>query len=760
MEHTSISRAKFDSWLDAYKAYVQSPGYAELYKWQIAKTVQENWDLDQVDLAGMVDRSFIHRQQNLWSGHHYLPKVMLMKWAEQEPEEVRQALRDLLHGTAPLADRMRMFEKLAKNQLLKARPNEEVSPYQGMRAMALWLGMVLPQRHYLYKSSMVSGFCKQTGYPPLNKPGDKYTTIDSYYDLCEEVRTTLLARPDIIEAHRSIHDAGCYPDPEHHLLVQDFIYYVARLKELIRIDEVAAAFENRNDLMIDKHPLNTILYGPPGTGKTYHAISHAVAIIDGEDVEVVKKRDRKEVRKRYQELFDARLIRAVTFHQSFSYEDFVEGIKPKTIEGEDEEKPKQVTYDVEPGIFREICASARTGGSPGAGPHLTEDTLQKAKFYKVSLGQYNSPADDPIYAYCMEEGVIAVGYGGHVDVSSAKSETDIRQIISKAGFKEEDSERHTITVLRKMHLEMEVGDIVLISAGNSAVRAIGQVTGPYFVDLDAPIRFKQFRKVKWLYTDLELPVEDIYPIKFTMGSLYDLDRRKVKLDYFRTKRGTVSAKKERYVLIIDEINRGNVAGIFGELITLIESDKREGSDEALRLKLPYSKEDFSVPANLYLLGTMNTADRSVEALDTALRRRFSFVPMMPDTTDLKPLQNSRVDLHALLNKINERLIQFMDEDHQIGHSHFWELHKEQDPMPALRRVFAEKVIPQLEEYFHRDRARLRLVLGDAFVDKVIADEKLFNRDDDDIDFELRPTYRLRAQKNWSEGAFVAIYAKA
>jgi 5-methylcytosine-specific restriction protein B len=216
-------------------------------------------------------------------------------------------------------------------------------------------------------------------------------------------------------------------------------------------------------------------------------------------------------------------------------------------------------------------------------------------------------------------------------------------------------------------------------------------------------------------------------------------------------------ERKNYVLIIDEINRGNVAGIFGELITLIEENKRKGKPEALEVTLPYSQEPFSIPDNLYIIGTMNTADRSVEALDAALRRRFSFVPMMPNTKGLELLQNSTVDLHALLTKMNERLVQLLDEDHQIGHSHFWELHKEADPLPALRRVFADKIIPQLEEYFHRDRSKLRLVLGPAFVDRTDGDNDLFLGDGDDQEVEPRPIYTITKQEKWTEEAFRSIH---
>jgi hypothetical protein len=171
-------------------------------------------------------------------------------------------------------------------------------------------------------------------------------------------------------------------------------------------------------------------------------------------------------------------------------------------------------------------------------------------------------------------------------------------------------------------------------------------------------------------------------------------------------------KPDRFVLIIDEINRGNVSQIFGELITLIEADKRQYAKESIALRLPYSEDEFSVPPNVFILGTMNTADRSVEALDTALRRRFSFLPMMPDENKLKVTEDG-INLPAILATLNKRLRVLKDNDHTIGHAWFWNV---QD-LAGLQQVFANKVLPLLQEYFYNDYEKLGLLLGDTFFEK-------------------------------------------
>ena len=176
----------------------------------------------------------------------------------------------------------------------------------------------------------------------------------------------------------------------------------------------------------------------------------------------------------------------------------------------------------------------------------------------------------------------------------------------------------------------------------------------------------------------------------------------------------ISLAPKPYVLIIDEINRGNVSQIFGELITLIEEDKRLGKDEALEVILPYSKEKFGVPSNLHIIGTMNTADRSVEALDTALRRRFSFVEMMPEYEALNKIQFDDFHLGELLKTINSRIEALLDRDHTIGHSYF--INIEPNDTEALKEAFANKIIPLLQEYFYHDYEKIALILGEGFVE--------------------------------------------
>lgn len=212
-----------------------------------------------------------------------------------------------------------------------------------------------------------------------------------------------------------------------------------------------------------------------------------------------------------------------------------------------------------------------------------------------------------------------------------------------------------------------------------------------------------------------------------------------------------------YALLIDEINRGNVASIFGELIALVEEDKRKGEPNELRAQLPYSREEFVVPGNLYIIGAMNTADRSVEALDTALRRRFTFIAFPPQPTLVQQPADLEVDLRRLLIKINARIEKLLDKDHCIGHSFFMSIAQSGDPFKELRSIFASKILPLLEEYFYGDPAKIGMVLGERFVKRTDETAEWAAGDWGIDEFEERRVYAIQNPMALKVEDFRAVY---
>ena len=217
--------------------------------------------------------------------------------------------------------------------------------------------------------------------------------------------------------------------------------------------------------------------------------------------------------------------------------------------------------------------------------------------------------------------------------------------------------------------------------------------------------------------------------------------------------------ENQYAIFIDEINRGNVANIFGELITLIEPDKRMGAANAMTVSLPYSKDEFGVPKNLDIIGTMNTADRSVEALDTALRRRFSFQEVLPKPELVKEVLTDKanfngIQLNEVLERINYRIEKLIDRDHTIGHAYFLKLKDVDDYKAGLVDVFCDNIMPLLQEYFYNDYPKIGLVLGKGFV-QVLNNEKKevkfadFDAEGSD-DYMERELYRLVSKDELSQ----------
>jgi 5-methylcytosine-specific restriction protein B len=451
-------------------------------------------------------------------------------------------------------------------------------------------------------------------------------------------------------------------------------------------------------------PLNQILFGPPGTGKTYHAINKALEILDPALNQAHSRNsphDRHSLKRRFDELVKEGRIRFVTFHQSFSYEDFVEGLRAD-LDGEN-----GLSYRVEPGVFKVICDAARGAAQSASIVGVNEN----ARIWKISI---DGTGQSATREYCFAHDEARIGWG---EVGDLKDEG----LSEKPEFKQLGSnDKSTLTAFSS---EMQHGDVVLCISSATTVQAIGVVTGDYRFEASVPPGVAKHMgnvlPVHWLAKNESLDLRNLNGgIRFTLKTVYELSRFTwpelsgfieavgVKL------KGVQSVRKPLdHVLIIDEINRGNVSRIFGELITLIEPSKREGASEQLEVVLPYSKNSFRVPANVYLIGTMNTADRSLTALDIALRRRFNFVEMPARAELLSGILVEGVDIRGMLERMNERIDVLLDRDHQLGHAYFLPL-KNDNTIEKLSFIFRTQILPLLLEYFFEDWQHIRWVLND------------------------------------------------
>jgi 5-methylcytosine-specific restriction protein B len=458
-----------------------------------------------------------------------------------------------------------------------------------------------------------------------------------------------------------------------------------------------AIIESNN---IDDSSLNTILYGPPGTGKTYQTIDYSVKIAAPEKY---KEGDHKKNKVIYEELNREGQIVFTTFHQSMCYEDFIEGIKPKSDES------GNLTYSVEDGLFKQLVINAAFE-FVGEKSSYASKSLSFSNAYDRLIDEVNEKVGDNI---------------GFTLKLKSGAELEIVEITSGNNFQvqhKNGSRTYTVSRRRLEKLFSELPDLESISNINEEVRNVigGSNASAYWAVL---------KKLRSYRGEIQ-----------TAGKKYSYEDKAAAVDKLLPEDIIFTGKEKRYVMIIDEINRGNVSQVFGELITLIEEDKRFGKDERLPAKLPYSRSRFFVPPNLYVIGTMNTADRSVEALDTALRRRFCFIEMVP-LYDLDGMEKVIADFRVsdLLETINGRIEKLIDRDHRIGQSYFLGLESSDD----LMKLFKHKVIPLLQEYFYGNYEKMGLVLGSGFIDKLPDEKVKFARfPADENDFNDKVIYRI------------------
>ena len=436
-------------------------------------------------------------------------------------------------------------------------------------------------------------------------------------------------------------------------------------------------------------PLNQILYGSPGTGKTYHTINKALEIIfqnkltkedyqngkikesklvelsKNELTEEEKKETKEDSRKILKACFEkyknAGQIEFVTFHQSYGYEEFVEGIKAET-------NGENIAYEVKSGIFKKLCELAKQKN------HI------KFELKNINFEQYISV--------------------NQKFLTFTNKEFEVTSIDDK--IKVKNSQNNEYSLSRESILDY--------------------------------LEKQDFNNTRGHYSYQPVIAKYIFD-KLEKESLEDNTTK-------------------NYILIIDEINRGNISKIFGELITLIEPSKRIGADEEIKLKLPYSGDDFGVPSNLYIIGTMNTADRSIAPIDTALRRRFVFEEMAPNPNLLNE-NIEGINLQLLLEAINTRIEYLYDRDHTIGHAYLIDVKNLDD----LKFAFKNKIIPLLAEYFYEDWENIDLVLNQNGFIIPNTENKLYLSKKIEDKIRNKITYKVSDNSTWTKEHFINIYKK-
>ena len=624
----------FNTYLSLYIKNFSGNFKDEKYKWQAIKHFQNTWDENAPNFMKMF-LSATSEHHNLLDTRQYRPRKMLSDYANALGEaKIKELFINLYNESIDLKQRLTSFFETI-NELNEKYDNGKWQSYNDARAVSVYLWMRYPDKYYIFKLSIFEEIKSILNLNYNFVKGRHIDNIINGLNMIDEIKSRLIKNQNLIKLYQSHLDETCDEDKNFNTLTQDFLHFISSIsKDDLPKEDKQYGGEMENIFS------NQILYGPPGTGKTYNTVIKAIEITNPELIQKDKDgnvENYEVLKEKFDELKQQGQIEFVTFHQSYSYEEFVEGIKPYIPEwGTVEENNRFIGQD---GIFKKICKLAERN-------LYVFDEDQKADFdkiYKMFQEKYETGSSfSNLLNIKYEQNNLVYHYGAQ----SQDRRIDLNRIkeIFNSG-----KQYSTAIEFNKDY------------KGNAALKG-------YFFNF-----YRELLQIKNDYID-ENKIDD-----------------------------HINQDALKYVLIIDEINRGDVSKIFGELITLIEEDKRIGKEHQMTVTLPYSRETFGVPKNLYIIGTMNTADRSIALLDTALRRRFDFEEMMPKPEKIvdenKQLQMVEdINLQNLLKNINERISHILDRDHQIGHSYLMGVkNKEQ-----LEKAYKNRILPLLNEYFYND----------------------------------------------------------
>ena len=605
---------------------------------------------------------------------------------ENEADKTKVCCQHLTDESVSLNERLAAF----KSEIKALCPSKWKNTANDERTASGLLTCVYPETYTFYKDEIYKNICDYFGYTS-RKAGKKYEHflelingfVKSYG---EEIQQIML------------NEIKGFKNKPLNLAVQTLFwcmkdYMKEELKNKMTTETNNSSKETWYDdvVRIWERRKNIVLYGAPGTGKTYDVPELAVRLCD--PAFMAAEPSREEIVSRYNQLKTEKRIAFTTFHQSLDYEDWIEGLRPVVNE------KSQVTYEIESGIFKKLCEEAER-------PVVKDKQVgiaDNAVVWKVSLA---GTGDNDVRRECMENNHIRIGWDDYGPVISDETDWSIYNGEGKQ-------------ILDAYINKMKIGDIVMSCYSSQTIDAIGVVVGDYEFEDKFP-NYKRVRRVNWLVKNINENIVEMNDGKtMTLGTVYrlnsiTLDNVKSILEKYNTS-SKMEENDKAYVMVIDELNRGNVSKVFGELITLLEADKRKGRINAESVVLPYSKKAFHIPNNVYLIATMNTADRSLGSLDYAIRRRFAFIAEKPFGLEVEGFnedlfekvsslfvknfdeyKESGWDQTMKLESADTLSEEYKPEDVWIGHSYFLMQDEEGEDNTSNRLLY--EIIPLLEEY--------------------------------------------------------------
>lgn len=745
----------------------------EKYKYDSIDVFQKNWDIDAPDFYKMFLNSFAKRSnllfQNSWGFINLLAKHL--------PEKARFLFRNLYDEKIPLQERFLFFQTESKNLLneVKQLSNKQtLNDQQDERTIAFYLACRYPEKYIFYKNEFYKSYCDEFGLK-IEKAGEKFFHLNRIAD--DIISSNLLNNNKLQNLYRSFYPKPLWNDErliiQNILFVcsreevkvtgildvlnnfdfddlvdyYDFLDRIIEKFDLKEEDKRLVFNTNEKELIFtvgQRYVWN--LRNIKNNNFNYRAISTKqfspnYEKFDGASIAFLNNvNDFKTIISNSEDIFNAieielnstnksgysknndSSLEKIAFYKDYRAHVFSQLDKNKKAKTTEVKKIKMENHSLNQILY----------GPPGTGKTYK---LKNEYFSKYTLTE-NSISPEAYFEDVVSTltwwQVIALALL-EIGTSKVNDILENRWVSKKAVLSESKNVRATIWGTLQMHTIVDSKTV-------------------NYTQRQTPFIFDKTEDKKWQLFEIELKEQapETYDILDSVNHFKPNPNKEIKHYVFTTFHQSFSYEdfiegikpvmeegqenvtykiengvfkelclraqndpNNRYAIFIDEINRGNVSQIFGELITLIEQDKRIGAKNEIKVKLPYSKKEFGVPMNVDVIGTMNTADRSVEALDTALRRRFSFVEMMPEYKELYNIQFDDFNLGEVLEIINQRIEALLDRDHTIGHSYFINILP--NDTEALKEAFGNKIIPLLQEYFYHDYEKIALILGEEFI---------------------------------------------
>lgn len=650
-------------------------GYYEEYKWDLLDRSEGKDVLAVFD--GLRGENVIDNART---------DTVIKYLVDNKADKTRVCCQHLIDESVPLNDRLAAF----KSEMKDLCPSKWKNTANDERTASALLTCVYPKTYTFYKDEIYKNICDYFGYTS-RKPGKKYEHflelvngfVKSYGEEIQQIMLNEIKGFKNKPLNLAVQTLfWCMKDYMKENLEKKMTTETNNSSKGIWYDDVVRIWERRK---------NIVLYGAPGTGKTYDVPELAVRLCD--PAFMAAEPSREEIVSRYNQLKTEKRIAFTNFHQSLDYEDWIEGLRPVV------NKNSQVTYKIVSGIFKELCEEAERP----VDKDKQVDISDNAVIWKVSL---QGTGDNDVRRECMENNHIRIGWDDYGPVISDETDWSVYNGEGKQ-------------ILDAYINKMKIGDIVMSCYSSQTIDAIGVVIGDYEFEDKFP-NYKRVRRVNWLVKNINENIVEMNDGKtMTLGTVYrlnsiTLDNVKSILEKYNTS-SKMEENDKAYVMVIDELNRGNVSKVFGELITLLEADKRKGRINAESVVLPYSKKAFHIPNNVYLIATMNTADRSLGSLDYAIRRRFAFIAEKPFGLEVDGFdedlfekvsslfvknfdeyKESSWDLTMKLEPADTLSEEYKPEDVWIGHSYFLMQDEEGNDNTTDRLQY--EIIPLLEEY--------------------------------------------------------------